>query len=78
MSFFSWNKSATQSSPIRYTHTHVDVLFVVIHYNGCAYVRYDIGQGWVTMTQPTTRRDTVSLVLELLWHHFKEILETGE
>ena len=41
------------------------------------YVGNDVGQGRVAEPQPTTRSDSVCLVLELVWGHLVEILETG-
>ena len=42
------------------------------------YIRNDVGQGRVAEPQPATRSDAVGLVLELLWSHLIEILETKD
>lgn len=42
-----------------------------------SHIRDDIREGGVAEPQPATRSDPVGLVLELLWCHFKEILEAG-
>jgi len=35
----------------------------------------DVGEAGVTQQQPAAGRDAVSLVLELVWVHLKEVLE---
>lgn len=41
----------------------------------CSYIRDDVSKRGVTLTQPTTRSNTIGLVLKLLWSHLIEILE---
>lgn len=42
------------------------------------YLSDEVSQAWVTQQQPAARSDTIGLVLELLWLHLIEVLETED
>ena len=44
----------------------------------CNYIRDDISQGRIALAQPTTRSNTICLVLEFLGSHLIEVLETRQ
>ena len=69
------NKLLIRQESLCIAHT-VDPLLWSVCERERVYVRDEVGQGRVALSQPTARCDSIGLVLKLLWSHLIEILET--
>ena len=76
---FNWascSKWQIHSSPICWMNQYVVLKPTVYNKTGNYYLSNNVRQGWIAKEEPTTRSNTVGLVLELFRCHLVKITET--